>query len=150
MVVLTIVTQKNGETVFLDQAIPQVHFMKLISCNLYNSWDTLKKTCFATLEKSPFSTVTINTQTGHYTLETLAELINKLSFKTEKNPFKAKINRPQALLEIRKQTDAKINFSQHFSNLLGIDGALEEKNIRKAPQTSINLFHSLRFDQQGQ
>ena len=42
MVVLTIVIQKNGETVFFDQSIPQVHFMKLILCSLYNSWDTLK------------------------------------------------------------------------------------------------------------
>ena len=42
MVVLTLVTQKNGETIFLDQVIPQVHFMKLISCSLYNSCDTLK------------------------------------------------------------------------------------------------------------
>ena len=42
MVFLTLVTQKNGETIFLDQAIPKVHFMKLISCSLYNSWDTLK------------------------------------------------------------------------------------------------------------
>ena len=43
MVVLTIVTQKNGETIFFDETIPKVHFMKLISCSLYNSWDTLKK-----------------------------------------------------------------------------------------------------------
>ena len=43
MVVLTIVTQKNGETIFFDELIPQVHFMKLISCSLYNSWNTLKK-----------------------------------------------------------------------------------------------------------
>ena len=42
MVVLTIVTQNNGETVFLDEPIPQVHFMKLISCSLYNSWLNLK------------------------------------------------------------------------------------------------------------
>ena len=42
MVVLTIVTQKNGETIFFDELIPEVHFMKLISCSLYNSWDTLK------------------------------------------------------------------------------------------------------------
>ena len=34
MVVLTLLTQKNGETILLDQAIPQVHFMKLISCSL--------------------------------------------------------------------------------------------------------------------
>ena len=37
MVVLTIVTQKNGEAIFFDEPIPQVHFMKLISCSLYNS-----------------------------------------------------------------------------------------------------------------
>ena len=43
MVVLTIVTQKNGETVYFDEPIPQVHFMKLISCSLFNSWHTLKR-----------------------------------------------------------------------------------------------------------
>ena len=42
MVVLTIVTQKNGETVYFDEPIPQAHFMKLISCSLYNSWHNLK------------------------------------------------------------------------------------------------------------
>ena len=42
MVGLTIVMQKNGETVYFDTPIPQLHFMKLISCSLYNSWDTLK------------------------------------------------------------------------------------------------------------
>ena len=41
MVVLTIVTQKNGETIFFDEPIPKVHFIKLLSCSLYNSWDTL-------------------------------------------------------------------------------------------------------------
>ena len=43
MVVLTIVAQKNGETVYFDEPIPQAHFMKLISCSLYNSWHNLKR-----------------------------------------------------------------------------------------------------------
>ena len=43
MVVLTIVMQKNGETVYFDEPIPKAHFMKLISCSLYNSWHTLKR-----------------------------------------------------------------------------------------------------------
>ena len=61
MVVLTLVTQKNSETIFLDQAIPQVHFMKLISCSLYNSWDTLKKQSIAIMgeETKPIETSTI-------------------------------------------------------------------------------------------
>jgi len=42
MVVLTIVTKKNGGTIYFEDPIPKVHFMKLISCSLYNSWDTLK------------------------------------------------------------------------------------------------------------
>ena len=37
MVVLTIVTEKNGETIYFEDPIPKVHFMKLISCSLYNS-----------------------------------------------------------------------------------------------------------------
>ena len=49
MVVVTIVTQKNGKTVYFDDPIPKVHFMKLISCSLFNSWHTLKKEGSATL-----------------------------------------------------------------------------------------------------
>ena len=37
-----IVAQKNGDTVYFDQPFPKVHFMKLLSCSLYNSWDTHK------------------------------------------------------------------------------------------------------------
>ena len=78
MVVLTIAIQKNGETVFLDQSIPQVHFMKLISCSLYNSWDTLKKQSIAIMgeETRPIETSTI--PPGHYTLENLAKLIDAM------------------------------------------------------------------------
>ena len=78
MVVLTLVAQKNGETIFLDQAIPQVHFMKLISCSLYNFWDTLKKQSIAIMgeETKPIETSTI--PPGHYTFENLAELIDDM------------------------------------------------------------------------
>ena len=57
MVVLTIFKQKNGETVYLDTPIPQVHFMKLISSSLYNNWHTLKREGSAELgvEKNPVS-----------------------------------------------------------------------------------------------
>ena len=43
MVVLTIVTQKNGETIYFDEPIPQVHYMRLVSCSLYNSWHNLTR-----------------------------------------------------------------------------------------------------------
>ena len=50
MVVLTIVTQKNGETVYFVQPLPKVRFIKLLSCSLYNSWETLKNEGSAALQ----------------------------------------------------------------------------------------------------
>ena len=49
MVVLTIVTNKNGEPVYFKDPIPKVNFMKLISCSLFNSWYNLKKEGSASL-----------------------------------------------------------------------------------------------------
>ena len=43
MVVLTIVTQNNGETVYFDEPLSKVHFIKLVSCSLYNSWHNLSQ-----------------------------------------------------------------------------------------------------------
>jgi len=42
MVVLTIVAKNNGETVYFEEPIPRVHFIRLLSCSLYNSWHNLK------------------------------------------------------------------------------------------------------------
>jgi len=42
MVFLTIVAQNNGETVYFEEPIPQVHYMRLVSCSLCNSWHNLK------------------------------------------------------------------------------------------------------------
>ena len=79
MVVLTIVTQKNGETIFFDEPIPQVHFMKLISCSLYNSWDTLKREGSAVLSGGKDTTQKVSKiPPGHYNLENLKKLINSL------------------------------------------------------------------------
>ena len=77
MVVLTIVTQKNGETVYFDEPIPQVHFMKLISCSLYNSWNTLKNEGTVLLVESDESLKVSKILSGHYTLETLAKTMEE-------------------------------------------------------------------------
>ena len=73
MVVLAIVTQKNGETVYFDEPNPQVHFMKLLSCSLYNSWNTLKAEGTVSLVESDDSLKVSKIPPGHYTLETLAK-----------------------------------------------------------------------------
>ena len=129
MVVLTIVIQKNGETVFLDQSIPQVHFMKLISCSLYNSWDTLKKQSVAIMgeETKPIETSTI--LPGHYTLENLAELINEMFPSFVGTNLETKTNTAKALLQIEKKLELKITFGRDFAKIIGIDGVLKKITI---------------------
>ena len=121
MVVITLVTKKNGETIFLDQAIPQVHFMKLISCSLYNSWDTLKKQSTAIMGEGtkPLDSETI--PPGHYNLETSAELIDSLFSSSFLTHLTTKTNTPKALLEIEKITKETIRFDPDFAKLIGID-----------------------------
>ena len=134
--------QKNGETVFLDQAIPKVHFMKLISCSLVNSWDTLKKQGLAIMgeETKPIDTSTI--PAGHYTLETLAELINDMFPSSFVTNLKTKINTPKALLQIEKVVSQKISFSRDLNNLLGIDGVLKQKtNVKRLRLPSAYFIH---------
>ena len=77
MVVLTLVLQNNGETIFLDQAIPQVHFMKLISCSLYNSWDTLRNEGTFSIINQDESVSVSKLPPGHYTLEAMAEALKE-------------------------------------------------------------------------
>ena len=73
MVVIRIVTQKNGETVYFDMSIPQVHYIKLISCSLYNSWNNLKNKGSLSIVESDGSVKVSKIPPGHYTLETLAK-----------------------------------------------------------------------------
>ena len=75
MVVLTIVTEKNGKTIYFEDPIPKVHFMKLISCSLFNSWDTLKKEGSASLVDEDKVLSSSRFPPGHYNLESLAKEI---------------------------------------------------------------------------
>ena len=71
IVVLTIVMRNNGETIFLDERIPQVHFMKLIFCSLYNFWHNLKKAGQIAFKED--KEVLASIPQGHYTYQALAE-----------------------------------------------------------------------------
>ena len=84
MVVLIIVTRNNGETIFLDQAIPQVHFMKLISCSLYNFWHNLMSVGQIYFKED--KEVLASIPQGHYTYQSLAEELTQslANFKNKK------------------------------------------------------------------
>ena len=43
MVILTVVTKENPHTVNFDQPIQKPSYIRLLSCSLYNSWNSLEK-----------------------------------------------------------------------------------------------------------
>jgi len=102
MVVLTIVAQKNGETIYFGDPIPKVHFMKLISCSLYNSWYTLKKEGSASLGniKSSAGVSVSKILPGHYNLESVSEEIKRL-FEKRNYLLETEIYTPVGQLVIR-------------------------------------------------
>ena len=77
MVVLTIVTQKNGETLQFAQPFEKPNFMKLHSCSLYNSWKNLST--WGTVRAVPDRAKQYNllsVPSGHHTHETLVDYFN--------------------------------------------------------------------------
>ena len=142
MVVLTLVLKNNGETIFLDQAIPQVHFMKLISCSLFNSWDILKKQSTAIMGELTNPTETTTIPPEHHTLENLAELIDGMFPSSFITHLKTKTNTGKALLEIEKKSEQKITFSRDFAKLIGIHGPLKKiTNVKRLRYPSSYFIH---------
>ena len=125
MVVLTIVTQKNGETVFFDEPFPKVHFMRLISCSLYNSWHNLTRVGQMSFKKSGVILATI--PQGHYTVDSIAkELTTSLESFNKAGSLKMEIeietNKPNFVLKIARLTPtipSEIQFSHDLARLIG-------------------------------
>jgi len=62
--------------VYFEEQIPKVHFIRLLSCSLYNSWHTLKNEGSAELGDKDAPTKQVSKiLPGHYTLEGLAKEI---------------------------------------------------------------------------
>ena len=124
MVVITIVAQ-NGETIFFDEPIPEVHFMKLISCSLYNSWDTLKRKGSAVLgdEKKDTSVSVGRIPAGHYDFESMAEGIKQI-FQRYNYAWATKTNTPFGQLEIKNAgagtATRPINLDRDLAEFFGI------------------------------
>ena len=160
MVVLTIVTQQNGGTISFEKPIPKVHFMKLISCSLYNSWDNLKREGSATLgDKSKDIALSVGKLLpGHYSLERIAMEIDNL-FAKYNYKLETAINQPLGQLVIRNFGAKPIELDRDLAGLLGIGRKLQVITFAKrlrSPTTYFihcnlidrerNLFNSKRSD----
>ena len=145
MVVLTIVTQNNGDTIYFDSPLPKVHFMKLLSCSLYNSWDTIDGGSAGLQDRklSP-SGKSSKLPSGHYDLESLAKTITNLFTNTDfhYDGLVAKTNDPLGQLVIENAGKSKINLDVDLAKLFGTDQNLPLiTKIKHVMKTTAYFIH---------
>jgi len=124
MVVLTIITKTNGESFNFQEAIPKAHFIKLISCSLYNSWDTLKKEGSANIELTKGVKSVTKILPGHYDFESLGKTIEILFDRYNYKQLETEIHQPNGQLIIKNNGLKPIEFDKDLANLLDISRKL--------------------------
>ena len=143
MVVITIVTQKNGDTVYFDTPIPKVHFMNLLSCSLYNSWDTINGGSAALDDRNlnPSGKVS-KLAAGHYDLDSLAKEITNLFLKLPYDGLKAETNSARGQLVIRNTGTSRISLDDNLVKLFGTGNTLPmSTNIKQVMKTTAYFIH---------
>jgi len=141
MVVHTIVTEKNGEAIFFDEPIPQVHFIKLISCSLYNSWYNLKNDGSVSLgDINTSGGVSVEKiPPGHYTLEDMAIKMDDMFKKYGYDKFKVTKNEPFSRFLINNQGNKKFEFDRDLAAFFGTKRKFPANSqifVNKLPQTA--------------
>lgn len=116
MVVLTIVTQKNRETVYFEGPIPKINCMKILSCSLYNSWYNLESTGSVIQKVDNKNCAIERLPPGHYNLKALAQKLSEL-FKE----LKAETNQPSGQFVITKEGSKDILVDQRLVSLFNLD-----------------------------
>ena len=128
MVVLTITATSNPCTVYFDRPIPKANYVSLLSCSLPNSWHTLKQRGLISLFNTNGVVSNIKTfPEGHYTLETMAKLIEK-AFENEGVMLSTEINTPFGDVTITKTSVRRISLNRGLSKFLGDWQRLGRKN----------------------
>ena len=144
MVVLTIVTQKNGEPVYFDPPIPKVHFMKLLACCIYNSWDTVKKEGSAALQDRKLnpSGIISKLPAGNYTLDVLAKKITNLFLKFHYDGLIAETNSPVGQLVLKNIGESNIGLDKDLAELLETEQFFPlMKIIQRVIKTTAYFIH---------
>ena len=143
MVFLTIVTRKNGEPIYFDQLIPQVHYMKPVSCSLCNSWHNLNKVGQISSDRTNIRVAEI--PQGHYNLVSLVkELKSSIEEKKGGIDFQIETNKPNSVLKLFNPVHDSypINISHALADLLGTSTELGKLTyVRKLNTPSAYFIH---------
>ena len=123
MVILTIVTKENPHTVYFDQPIQKPSYIQLLSCSLYNSWNSLEEDGIIFYKKKgEVNEETSFIRMGNYSLDDMEDIFKKRS--PEKDLFSVEkgITGRSLIIEPKTSIIKKFGLNESlikFFNLLG-------------------------------
>ena len=130
MVLLTIVTNSNPNTLYFDHPIEKPNYIRLLSVSIYNSWYNLKKSgAISTLPDGNGSSSVIPFSPGNYTVDSLVEEFAIIKQNKPRMNITARANMPVGSMVINNPKNFR--FSANLVELLGVNPALTPITIIK-------------------
>ena len=144
MVVLTVLTNSNDETIWFDKPIENFESIRLISCSFYNSWYNLKERGEIGIYDDQNVGSVKRIYPGNYSLYTIGKEIKKI---LEKEVIKVKLDDQKGSIVIENPLGKKIIFDADLSLLFGLTDA-SKKYLYKLQQrhklkTGDTIIHRL-------
>ena len=122
MVILKFITTANPQTFYLDRQIEDPHRIRLLSCSIFNSWNTLKRDgsmSYKDVLRSDVIHAGNKISRGHYSPETLASALMKSL--GEEAPLKITVpNGSVGLLFEKSAGTASFSFDKDLVEIFGI------------------------------
>jgi len=149
MVVITLVTQQNGETIYFEEPLPGASYARLLSCSFFNSWHNLGRVG-RIFFKGTYDVIA-SLPEGHYNVESIVkELQSSFEHYRKKGKLVLKTHNPNSVLKITTVAGNALNTNQakevsvdnSLANFLGIGRDMrKEEYIKKLNSPSFYFIH---------
>jgi len=149
MVVLTIVTQQNGKTIYFEDALSEAKYFRLLSCSFFNSWHNLSRVGRMFFKGTDDAVASL--PQGYYNVESIVkELQSSFEHYKKKGKLVLETNNPNSVLKITTVDGNALNINQvkevsvdySLANFLGIGRNMrKEEYIKKLNSPSCYFIH---------
>jgi len=144
MVVLTIVTQQNGQTIYLEDPLPGASYVRLLSCSFFNSWHNMIRVGRIFFKET--NAVIASSPQGHYNVESIVkELKSSFEYYKKTEILAVETNNPNSVLKTTNRdtssTLKKISVDYGLANFLGIGRDMRKEYIKKRNSPSCYFIH---------
>ena len=136
MTILTIITNSNGDIIYLKEPIKNFQFIKLVSCSLFNSWINLKENGLRTLtfNDDNISQSHIEIPHGHHTPKSMLYFFKNIN-------YSSKMHSPQGIIVLPSPADRKITgVTQNLRELFDLDPIIGTDLVIKKFKTPHSYF----------